>query len=117
MIWLIGIGGSLGACCRYLLGVWIKKNKSSYFPFSTWWINITGSFLLGLLANYYVTGQIHENTWYLWGIGFCGAFTTFSTFSLEVVTLLEDKRYQTAFWYTGSSLIIGIISAFLGYSI
>jgi fluoride exporter len=116
MIWLIGIGGSLGACCRYLIGIATKKYSSSNFPISTWGINIFGSFLLGVLANLYSMGQIEEMTWSFWGIGFCGAFTTFSTFSLEVVTLLEDKRYQTAFWYVGSSLIVGVFGAFLGYT-
>jgi fluoride exporter len=117
MIWLIGIGGSLGACSRYLFGIWIKSFSPTYFPLPTWVINISGSFLLGMLAKLYFLNQIEESTWSLLGIGFCGGYTTFSTFSLEVVTMIEYKRYQTAIWYVGSSLIVGMLGAFLGYRI
>ena len=117
MIWLIGMGGALGACCRYLFGIWIKRYISTHFPIPTWVINISGSFLLGVLANLYSLDQIEDLVWSFWGIGFCGAYTTFSTFSLEVATLLEDNRYKTACLYIGSSLIMGIIASFLGYMI
>ena len=115
MIWLIGIGGALGACCRYLFGIWMKRYITIQFPFPTWVINISGSFLLGVLANHYLLDQIGAMVWSFWGIGFCGAYTTFSTFSVEVVTLLEENRFQTAFFYVGTSLIMGVFASFLGY--
>jgi CrcB protein len=115
MIWLIGVGGSLGACIRYLLGKWCTKKMPSIFPFPTWIINISGSFILGILAKQFISGEIGTTTWYLFGVGFCGAYTTYSTFSNEVVGLLLANRVYLAFLYAISSILLGILGAFLGY--
>lgn len=115
MIWLIGLGGSLGAGMRFLLGIWCKKKMPSAFPFPTWIVNISGSFILGILANLYLSGQIEITTWYLFGIGFCGAYTTFSTFSIEMVGFLLENRFYHAFLYAISSILLGIIASYLGY--
>jgi CrcB protein len=115
MIWLIGVGGALGALFRFLFGEWCRKILKVAFPISTWLINIFGSFLLGYLVNLYLSGLIQEVSWSFLGIGFCGAFTTFSTFSLEVVKLVEENRAWMAIIYIGSSILLSILASYFGY--
>lgn len=118
MIWLIGIGGSLGAAARYLLGNFInRKKKRSPFPLGTWVINITGSFLLGVLANLHLTNDISDGVWFFVGIGFCGAYTTFSTFGYETITLLQSNKKVLAGIYVLSSVFVSILTATIGFII
>lgn len=111
MIWLIGFGGSLGAAGRYLLGNFINKRKTGYFPFGTWIINITGSFLLAILYKLHIKNDISDWVWLFFGIGFCGAFTTFSTFGFETITLLQSNKKFLAVIYVLTSVIVSIITA------
>ena len=119
MIWMIGIGGSLGAAARYLLGNLIRKGtqKIDPFPIGTWIINITGSFILGVLAQLHLTNQISDWLWYFAGVGFCGAYTTFSTFGNETITLIQTNKLKLAAIYVVTSIIFGVISAMIGFYI
>ena len=119
MIWMIGIGGSLGAAARYLLGNLISKGtqKIDPFPIGTWIINITGSFILGVLAQFHLTNQISDWLWYFAGVGFCGAYTTFSTFGNETITLIQTNKLKLAAIYVVTSIIFGVISAMIGFYI
>jgi len=112
-----GIGGMLGACLRFGLGAFINKKAASTAPFpaGTWVINLTGSFLLGILANRHLAGSLSETAWLLWGVGFCGAYTTFSTFGTETVGLLDKKRFKLAAIYVTSSVLFGLLFAMLGF--
>ena len=117
MIWLIGLGGAVGAAVRYLLGGYIneKSIKRKPYPVGTWIINITGSFFLGLLAHLYQSHSINESVWLFAGVGFCGAYTTFSTFGFETITLLQKREIKMALFYVTTSVILGIVFAWLGY--
>ncbi|MGE8077970.1 fluoride efflux transporter CrcB [Peribacillus loiseleuriae] len=116
MIWLIGLGGSLGATARFLLGSFItnKAQRVHPFPIGTWIINITGSFLLGVIAGLHQTNQISDWVWGFLGVGFCGAYTTFSTFGHETITLIQTNKIKLAIIYVITSVIIGGISALAG---
>lgn len=81
----------------------------------TWIVNIAGSFLLGVLASLYWSEEIPEWAWMLFGIGFCGAFTTFSTFSVETLKMLRKKAYKSAVLYVVTSVILGITVATVGF--
>lgn len=110
----VGIGGVLGAISRYLLGKWIMSSTSTVFPLGTWMINISGSFALGILASIYSNGIIHEFLWMLFGIGFLGSYTTFSTFGYEVFQLLQKKLRVYAAVYIVMSVVLGVLFAFVG---
>lgn len=105
---LIGIGGFLGAVFRYQISRWGSNLKSS-FPYATLLVNLLGSFLLGLLVGV----EANHNSKLMIGVGFLGAFTTFSTFQFEVVQLWKkDKRKSLIYMFT--SYIGGVLLAGLG---
>ncbi|MFP7478664.1 fluoride efflux transporter CrcB [Terribacillus saccharophilus] len=107
------LGGWLGAISRYEISKRVETSWQKAFPLGTFLINITGSFLIGLVfrADW---GMNWQN---FLAIGFLGSFTTFSTFFLEIANLGSKKRIALAITYLVSSYIIGILFAFLALSI
>jgi len=107
---LVAVGGFFGAITRFAISNWFKERNKTSFPIATFLINITGAFLLG-----YIIGKGITTSWQLLlGTGFMGAFTTFSTFKLESIQLLNRKNFCTFFLYLSATYIIGITFAFLG---
>lgn len=112
---IIGIGGFLGANARYLLGGWITRQWESQFPWGTTIVNITGSFLLGILMAY-LAARPHASPYYrlFFAIGFLGAYTTFSTFSYETLRLAQDDGVGAALWNMIGSVALGLVGVSLG---
>lgn len=114
-LWVITIGGALGAVTRYQLGLWISNKWNQGFPLHTFLINLTGAFLLGFLNILFIERLTLSPLWRLGiGVGFLGAYTTFSTFGYEVITLLEGGSYGTAAAYTFLTILLGFIGVALG---
>ena len=113
---LVGAGGFLGANARFLLARWIGETAATRFPLGTFVINVTGSFALGLLgaalAQRLVPGSDHLRL--ALGVGFLGAYTTFSTFELETHALLEDGLSATALANVALSVVAGLLAVRLG---
>lgn len=114
MVWFIGIGGILGSIARFSLGKWVQSQLKSAFPWGTWVINASGSFILGGLHAAQLYHGMPTLLYSFLGIGFCGAYTTFSTFGYETIGLLERGEIRRAANYVLSSVIIGIVCAWLG---
>jgi fluoride exporter len=112
---LIGIGGAIGAICRYSLGLAVMRNYKGHFPRGTWIINLTGSFLLGLLFNLHTQGFIQDWALSLFGVGFCGAYTTFSTFGNEAVQLILANKLKLAAGYVVTSVLLSLLAAWVGW--
>ena len=111
----VAIGGALGALARYGLGLWISNKWSQGFPLHTFIINISGAFLLGFLNILFIERLTVSPFWRIGiGIGFLGAYTTFSTFGYEVIMLLEGGSFLTAGLYTLLSIIVGFTGVALG---
>ena len=91
----VGIGGFFGAISRYLLATWVQKLSSSFFPIGTLSVNVIGSFLIGFLYLYF-SHTINPTLKAMLITGFLGALTTFSTFSLETLLLLQEGLYLKA---------------------
>ncbi|PZE20891.1 fluoride efflux transporter CrcB [Paenibacillus xerothermodurans] len=117
MIWLIGFGGAVGTLCRFYLGRWVNSKMKSQFPWGTWVINATGSFALGLLLSMHANEQISDLVWMVMGTGFCGAYTTFSTFGYETIQLVQQGEMAKAALYVVSSVLLGLWSAFVGMTV
>ena len=111
----IVVAGAFGALARYGLDGWISRRAPTSFPWGTFAINVTGSFLLGL-AFVLMTERFRPDPWLRSAvtIGFLGAYTTFSTFSLETYRLAEDGAYGLAFANVVGSLTAGLTAVYAG---
>jgi CrcB protein len=114
-ILFIGIGGFLGAVSRYWVAIYIGQRWGRSFPLGTFVINVTGSFLIGLLMTL-MTERIIENPQWrlLLVVGFLGAYTTFSTFEYETGALLKDGEWLYASMNVIGSVLVGFIALKLG---
>ncbi len=112
----IGIGGALGANARYWIGGWLTGRLEGVFPYATFFVNVTGSFILGLfitlIAERYIV--IHPHLRPLIAIGFLGSYTTFSTFEYETFALANSGSYLQAILNAGLSLSAGFVAVWLG---
>src|SRR5579871_2174316 len=96
-IWWVGLGGFLGANARYLLGTFISERWGAAFPYGTFVINVTGSFILGFFMAYVQDRQwLEPNIRLLFAVGFVGAYTTFSTFEYETMRLMQQGEMMLA---------------------
>jgi fluoride exporter len=111
----IAVGGAGGAVARYLINVSPLHNFLKPFPFPTFFINITGSFLIGFLLILFTDKfAVSENLRYGVLVGFLGAYTTFSTFELEIWGLLKENHFLTALLYLFASVLVGFTGVALG---
>ena len=115
IIWVMA-GGALGAAARYLLGLWAMRRWGGAFPWGTLLINLTGCFLLGTFAGLRSGGRVALPAFLTpaFGVGFVGAYTTFSTFAVETLALLEAPRSGAALAYVGLSIGLGLPLAAAG---
>jgi fluoride exporter len=111
---LVGIGGFAGSYLRYLTSFYIGQKMLSSFPFGTFIVNILGCFLVGILFGLSSRFNLAPEYRLLLATGFCGGFTTFSSFSYEGIMLIQDAQFLYGFLYAGLSLIIGFFAAWLG---
>ena len=115
MLWYIALGSALGGVGRYLVGGLVQRGLASGLPTGTLVVNVTGSFLVGLFLRYALeTPTLTPELRAFLTIGFCGGYTTFSTFSYETVALLEDGEWERAALYAGASLVLAVGATLLG---
>jgi len=109
----VGFGGFLGAVSRFLLSTWVQKLTSSTFPYGTLFVNILGSFIIGFFVLFFEqTLAPHQKAILM--TGFLGALTTFSTFSLETVLMLQQSLYFKAFGNISLNVLLSISATVLG---
>jgi CrcB protein len=110
----VAVAGAAGALSRYGIGLAVGVRT---FPWATLAINVSGSFVLGLLLTLGADRGWSENTTVPLAVGFLGAYTTFSTFSYETQTMLRTGRPTAAAVYVATSVIGGILAAAAGYAL
>jgi fluoride exporter len=114
---VVAAGGLVGAPSRYLLDRAISGRIESDLPWGTFVINISGSFLLGFFTGLTLAGHLPALGKALLGTGFCGAYTTFSTFTFETMGLVSDGRLLEALANVTTSIVLGLAAAAAGLAI
>jgi CrcB protein len=111
----VALGGAIGASARWLVDRLIESRSESVFPWSTFAINVTGCFLIGLVIEQLVDRH-HVPAWLRIGlvVGVLGGYTTFSTFAQEDFSLLESHDVGVALAYTAGSVLLGILAVYAG---
>jgi CrcB protein len=111
---LIALGGAAGSVLRYLVGGAIQRSSSSGFPIGTMVVNVSGCFLIGILVRQFLNMQLSNDLRALLIVGFCGGFTTFSTFSAETLALIEGGEYARAGAYVLLSVFLCLLGTLAG---
>lgn len=117
-ILLVGIGGFAGSTLRYAFGLLLGPVAEGNWPVPTFIVNVVGSILIGILFAIAERHAGFEDGWpLLLIVGFCGGFTTFSSFSLETVSLLQNGRAALALGYASASVFVCVLGTFLGFKL
>jgi fluoride exporter len=112
---IVGTGGFLGSISRFLASRFVQNIFPEPFPLGTFLVNIAGCFLIGAIYGASEKSSLLTQGWKLFlAVGFCGGFTTFSTFANENLALLRDGEFFMFFLYTTLSVILGIAATFTG---
>ncbi|HTU36608.1 MAG TPA: fluoride efflux transporter CrcB [Acidimicrobiales bacterium] len=114
---VVAAGGFFGAPSRYLLDRAVTRRVNSDLPWGTFVINVSGSLLLGTLTGLTLSHHLSDLGRALLGTGFCGAYTTFSTFTFETLRLVEDGRYLEAAGNVSVSVMVGLVAATAGLAL
>ncbi len=113
---IVGLGGFAGSISRYLIQNAVLNRFITIFPLGTFAINIIGSLIIGVIFGFAERYQWMTQEWRLFlAIGFCGSFTTFSTFAFDNLQMIKDGNYYQLVWYVSLSLILGVALAWLGF--
>lgn len=116
LFWAIAMGAAAGGVSRFYLGSAIQQRLGTSFPWGTLAINITGSLLLGFLIRYAMaTPAISMEVRAMLTIGFCGGYTTFSSYSYETLVLLEEGQFGRAALYSMGSVMLALFATFAGF--
>ncbi|WP_433380657.1 fluoride efflux transporter CrcB [Streptosporangium sp. CA-115845] len=118
MNWLLVLlGGAVGAPLRYLTDRAVQARHDTVFPWGTFTVNVAGSLILGVLAGAALSGAVGTGVWLLLGTGFCGALTTYSTFSYETLRLAETGAVFFAVANVAASIVAGLGAVFAGLTL
>lgn len=117
LIFMVAVGGGIGAVARYGVGGWVQGFSSTSFPLGTLAVNALGSFLLGLSFYLLESLAVSAETRAMVTMGFLGSFTTFSTFSYEAIVLLEGGEWARGGMYVGGSLALGLMGVIGGLAL
>lgn len=111
---LVSIAAGLGAVARYLLDTVIQHRHRGNFPLGTLTINLVGSFVLGFVTGLATHHGLSSRTMIVVGVGFCGGFTTFSTWMWESLVLVQTRAVRAAMLNTFGTLLLGLVAAGAG---
>lgn len=115
-LFLIAIGGAIGAVSRHLFGQWTMRAIGPEWPYGTFGVNVIGGLLMGLFVGWLASaGRADANALRSFvAVGVLGGFTTFSAFSLDLVVMIERKAYAGALGYALASVIASVAALFIG---
>ena len=109
------LGAAVGAAARWIVDQWVQSRHDSVLPWGTLTVNVAGSLFLGILLGLAGAGRVSPETLVLAGVGFCGGFTTFSTFAYETLRLAQEGTGRAAALNVVLSLAFGLVAALGGW--
>ena len=116
LFWAIAVGAAAGGVSRFYLGAAIQQRMGGSLPWGTLAINISGSLLLGFLIRYAMaTPAISMEVRAMLTVGFCGGYTTFSSYSYETLVLIEEGQFARAAAYSLGSVVLALFATFAGF--
>lgn len=114
-ILIVGSGGFIGSVLRYLVQIFVERGMSTTFPWGTFVANMAGSFIIGIVFALAQKGNLLNAEWRMFlAVGFCGGFTTFSSFAYNNLTMLKEQAYGQFIMNVGGSLLLGLLAVYLG---
>lgn len=116
-MFVVGIGGFIGANVRYLVATWVAEKAGQSFPWATLLINVSGSILLAVFLSWFMNHQPDSRWRMLIAVGFFGAYTTFSTYSVETILLLQAGNFTGAAANFLITNLLCIVGALIGWGI
>jgi len=118
LLLVVAIGEAIGGVSRFYLGAAVQQRVGLDFPAGTFLVNISGSLLLGFIVRYALqSGTISPEVRAMLTTGFCGGYTTFSTFSYEALVMLDDGRYGRAAAYIFGSVALSLVAVYAGFEL
>lgn len=115
LVWYVALGSAVGGASRFALSTFLQQRATTAFPVGTLVVNVTGSLILGFILRYALgSPAISAEMRALLTAGFCGGYTTFSTFSYETIKLVEDGDYRRASLYVVLSVVVSLAATFAG---
>ncbi len=115
---LVSAGAAIGGALRFGISSYIQRNISVIFPYGTLLVNVVGSFILGIIMFYLNEKELIGNDFRLFlTVGFCGGFTTFSTFSYETLNLFRDSEFGLAIYNVLLNVVLCLVGIYLAYLI
>lgn len=117
MLWIyLAVGGVAGTLARHSMGMWVHSWAGAWLPWGTFAVNLLGTFILGFAIRAAVALPISAELRGMVTVGFCGAFTTFSTLMFETSVLLQEGEWERAALYASGSLACGLLAMGLGFA-
>ncbi|MDX9880444.1 MAG: fluoride efflux transporter CrcB [Prolixibacteraceae bacterium] len=114
-ILIVGAGGFIGSIARYLAQVYVEKIFHTTFPLGTFVANLLGCFIIGIVFAIAEKGNLMSPEWRIFlTVGFCGGFTTFSSFAYNNFSFLKEQTFVPLFMNIGLSVVVGILAVYLG---
>jgi CrcB protein len=113
----VAIGGALGSVLRYWVGAAVLRPGLSALPWATFFVNVSGSFALGFLARYFGPPHASRTVFLALTVGLCGGYTTFSTFTLDMLTMVERGETSRAMGYALASVLAAYAALAVGYQL
>lgn len=114
---LVSLGAVFGANARYWLGVLFARLATPGLPWATLTVNLSGSLLLGGFLGYAARRMPHPGWSLVVAVGFCGAYTTFSTFGYELFDMLQSRAVALALGYVAASVVVGVLAVAVGWAV